>query len=113
MQNGNLYAASDKTLKTHIDHVNGDPELIRQIPKVHFHWNDDESKKAQMGTYAQDLEKVYPELVATSEDGIKAVAYDKLGVVALAGIDKLYEMVQQLQAKNEELEKRIKELENK
>lgn len=113
MNNGRLYSESDKTLKTHIDHVNGDPELIKQIPKVYYHWKDDETKETQMGTYAQDLEKVYPELVATGEDGIKAVAYDKLGVVALAGIDKLYEIVQQLQAKNEELEKRIKELENK
>lgn len=111
--NGNLYAESDKTLKTHIGNVNGDPELIRQIPKVYYHWNDDETKETQMGTYAQDLEKVYPELVATDKDGVKAVAYDKLSVIALAGIDKLYEMVQQLQAKNEELEKRIKELENK
>ena len=64
-----------------------------------------------MGTYAQDLEEVYPELVTKDKDGIRAVAYDRLGVVALAGIDKLYDMVQELMKKNDELEKRIKELE--
>ena len=113
MENGSLYASSDKTLKTHVENVNGDPELIKRIPKAYFHWNNDEDKKRQMGTYAQDLEEVYPELVTKGEDGIRGVAYDRLGVVALAGIDKLYEMIQQLQAKNDELENRIKELENK
>ena len=113
MENGSLYASSDKTLKTHVENVNGDPELIKRIPKAYFHWNDDKGKNIQMGTYAQDLEEVYPELVTKGEDGIRGVAYDRLGVVALAGIDKLYEMIQQLQAKNDELENRIKELENK
>ena len=113
MENGSLYASSDKTLKTHVENVNGDPELIKRIPKAYFHWNNDEDKKRQMGTYAQDLEEVYPELVTKDKDGIRAVAYDRLGVVALAGIDKLYDMVQELMKKNDELEKRIKELENK
>ena len=113
MENGSLYASSDKTLKTHVENVNGDPELIKRIPKAYFHWNDDKDRNIQMGTYAQDLEEVYPELVTKGKDGIRGVAYDRLGVVALAGIDKLYEMIQQLQAKNDELENRIKELENK
>ena len=113
MENGNLYASSDKTLKTHIDNVDGDLEKIKRIPKTIFHWNDDDNKKRQLGTYAQDVEEVYPEIVTKDDNGIRGVAYDRMGVIALAGIDKLYELVQQLQATNKELEKRIKDLENK
>ena len=111
MNNGSIFAASDRTLKTHIEDIDGSLDKIKRIPKVYFHWNNDEDNKRQMGTYAQDLEEVYPELVTKDKDGIRAVAYDRLGVVALAGIDKLYDMVQELMKKNDELEKRIKELE--
>lgn len=113
MSGGTLYASSDERLKTFIENVDGDPEKIKQIPKVYFHWNDDEEKNRQLGTFAQGLETVYPELVCKDEDGTRGVSYDKLSVVSLAGIDKLYEMIQELQKKNEELEKRIKDLENK
>ena len=113
MSGGALFASSDERLKTFIENVDGDPEKIKQIPKVYFHWNDDEEKNRQLGTFAQGLEKVYPELVCKDEDGTRGVSYDKLSVVSLAGIDKLYEIVQELQKKNEELEKRIKDLENK
>ena len=111
MEGGNLFSSSDKTLKTHIENVDGDLEKIKRIPKVIFHWNDDEEKKRQLGTYAQDVEEFYPEVVTKDENEIRGVAYDRMGVIALAGIDKLYELVQQLQTKNEELEKRIKDLE--
>ena len=51
------------------------------------------------------------EIVTKDDDGLRGVAYDRLGVVALAGIDKLYEMVQELQRENKELRKRIEDLE--
>jgi hypothetical protein len=115
MSGGTLYASSDERLKTFIENVDGDPEKIKQIPKVYFHWNNDEAKSRQLGTFAQGLEKVYPELVIKDNDDFetRGVSYDKLGVVALAGIDKLYEMIQKLQETNEKLESRIKELEDK
>ena len=104
MNNGSIFAASDRTLKTHIEDIDGSLDKIKRIPKVYFHWNNDEDKKRQMGTYAQDLEEVYPELVTKDKDGIRAVAYDRLGIVALAGIDKLYE-------ENKELKERLKKIE--
>ena len=111
MTDGNLYAKSDMTLKTVIEEVDGNPEKIKQIPKVIFHWNNDEEKKRVLGTLAQGLEKVYPEIVTKDEDDIRGVGYDRMGVIALAGIDKLYEMIQELQRENKELRKRIEDLE--
>ena len=111
MQSGSLYASSDINLKTVIEEVDGNPEKIKQIPKVIFHWNDDEEKKRVLGTLAQGVEKVYPEIVTKDEDDVRGVGYDRMGVIALAGIDKLYEMIQELQRENKELRKRIEDLE--
>ena len=111
MSGGSLYATSDITLKTHIEDVDGNPEKIKLIPKVIFHWKNDEDKKRVMGTYAQNIEEIYPELVSIDSKNMRGVAYDRMGIVALAGIDKLYEMIQNLQCENKELRKRIESLE--
>jgi hypothetical protein len=113
MSGGELYAESDATLKTVIENIDGDPEKIKRIPKVIFHWNNDEEKKRVLGTLAQNVEEVYPEIVTKGEDDIRGVGYDRMGIIALAGIDKLYEMIQVLQSENRELKERIETLEEK
>jgi hypothetical protein len=107
MQSGNLYAESDKTSKTYIEDVNGDLDIIKRIPKIFFYWNDDEDKKRQMGTFAQELREYYPEIVTMSKDGKYAVNYDKLGIIALAGIDKLCEIIQNLQQQINDLKNKL------
>ena len=110
MQSGNLFAESDKTSKTYIEDIKGDLDIIKRIPKVFFYWNDDEDKKRQMGTFAQDLREYYPEIVTISEDGKYAVNYDKLGLIALTGIDKLYEIIENLLIKVNNLQDEINKL---
>jgi hypothetical protein len=56
-----------------------------------------------IGTSAQEVQKLYPELV-NEQDGVLSVAYDKLSIVALAAIDELHN-------KNKELEARLGRLE--
>lgn len=50
----------------------------------------------QVGVVAQEVEKVFPDLVKTGPDGYKAVAYDRLSVVLLGA-------VQELKAENDNL----------
>lgn len=109
-ENGQLYASSDKNLKEHVGNVDGNPELIKSIPKVFYHWKDDEQKRIQMGTYAQDVEKVYPEVVSRDDNGNLAVSYDRLSVIALAGIDELYKMIQDLKEENKQLRNELNSL---
>lgn len=52
------------------------------------------------------MQKIYPQLVNTDDKGYLTVAYDKLSIIALRAIDKLYEM-------NKNLERRIQILESK
>jgi cell division protein FtsB len=63
----------------------------------------------RIGTGAQSLQKIYPELV-TENDGILTVAYDKLSIIALAAIDKLHEENQELKERIEKLEQLVSKL---
>ena len=82
---------------------------MKTIPKKYFTWKDDESKTLQIGTGAQSLQKIYPELVKDNE-GILTVAYDKLAIIALAAVDKLYDEKKALEERVERLEKLIEKL---
>ena len=104
MQGGEVYAASDERLKDFGDNVEVDFNELSEIPKVYYSWKSDEEKRQMIGTSAQKLREIYPELVSENEDGKMAVSYEKLSIIALAAIDKLHK-------ENEELKDRLKRIE--
>jgi hypothetical protein len=86
---------------------------LAKLRKIYYLWKDSSDKSTQLGMIAQDVQKIYPELVDVDEEtGLLSLAYDKLSVVALAAVDKLQEEIGSLQKKNSELEDRISKLEN-
>ena len=103
---GEIYAASDERLKDLGDNVEVDFNKLSEIPKVYYYWKDDEEKRQMIGTSAQKLREIYPELVSENEDGKMAVSYEKLSIIALAAVDKLHK-------ENEELKDRLKRIEEK
>ena len=103
---GEVYAASDERLKDFGKNVEVDFGELSEIPKVYYSWKDDEEKKQMIGTSAQKLKEIYPELVSENEDGKMAVSYEKLSIIALAAVDKLHK-------ENEELKDRLKRIEEK
>ena len=103
---GEVYAASDERLKDFGDNVEVDFNKLFEIPKVYYSWKDDEEKRQMIGTSAQKLKEIYPELVSENEDGKMAVSYEKLSIIALAAVDKLHK-------ENEELKDRLKRIEEK
>jgi hypothetical protein len=106
MDGGEVYAASDERLKDFGDNVEVDFNKLFEIPKVYYSWKDDEEKRQMIGTSAQKLREIYPELVSENEDGKMAVSYEKLSIIALAAVDKLHK-------ENEELKDRLKRIEEK
>lgn len=107
----NLYATSDETLKDFISDIDCDLEALSKLPKKYFTWKGDESKTVEIGTSAQKVKELYPEMVTVDPNEKLGVAYDKLSVVALAAIDKLYAMYKESQEEIKELKSRIEELE--
>ena len=98
---GDVTAFSDERFKTNIETLDGKKAL--QMRGVTF----EKDGKQGSGVIAQELEKIAPELVHTSDDDMqtKSVAYGNL-----AGY--LIEAIKDQQAMIEELQKEIKELKN-
>lgn len=95
-----LYQTSDESLKEFISDVDVDLDNLALIKKGVFYWKDDPNKTPNIGVGANSVEALYPEIVDEANN-LKTVSYDKLGVIALAAIDKL-------NAKIKALEKEVK-----
>lgn len=108
---GGFFDTSDERLKDFKNDIIVDFEKLKQIPKKYFTWKNDELKTLQIGTSAQKVEEIYPELVKTSADGTKHVSYNKLSILALDAIDQLYEKNNELKNENKLLKERLDKLE--
>lgn len=95
---GGFYESSDNKLKNFKENIEINFEKLKQLPKKYFTWKSDETDKLNIGTSAQELQKLYPELVSEDENGLLHVAYDKLSIIALSAIDKLYEEICELKS---------------
>ena len=96
---------SDISLKTNIEVIPDALNKVAAIRGVTYDRIDVPDSGRHTGVIAQEVEVVLPEVVNTSEGGIKSVSYGNL-----AGL--LIEAVKELKSKNEALEARIEALEN-
>jgi DNA repair exonuclease SbcCD ATPase subunit len=108
-----FYESSDETLKNILKPIETDLEELSKLRKVYFEWKDKNNgcTGPQIGIIAQDIKNVYPEIV-DGEEGSYTVQYEKLGVIALDAIDKIYQENKALKARCEALEDRVTKLEN-
>ena len=86
-----LALASDERLKENIEPLTGTLEKLDKLRPVEFDWKEDAKKDGHdIGLIAQEVEKVYPEMV-TEKDGIKHISYQKLTPLLLSAIKDLNE----------------------
>lgn len=90
-----FYETSDARLKNFKDDIKA-LDTVDQIPTKYFTWKKDENQESQIGTSAQEIEKLYPELVSKIEDDTLTVDYAKLSIIALAAIKELKAEVESL-----------------
>jgi hypothetical protein len=105
------FYASDRTLKENIKPISNSLEKLNKLNGVSFDWVDEYIaerggedgyfvRKSDIGVIAQEVEEVLPEAVATREDGIKAVKYERIIPLLIEAIKELQQQVNDLKNGN-------------
>ena len=93
---------SDKRLKQNIEPMQNVLERLQGLSGVNFKWKSDD--RNDVGVIAQDLQKIYPELVVTNRaTGVLLVKYPQLSAVAI-------QAVKELHRENKKLKQELKEM---
>ena len=82
----NFNSASDQNLKYNIKNIESPIEKINQLRGITFNWKD--TNNPSMGVLAQDVEKIFPELVFTANNK-KTVNYSGLIAVLIECVKEL------------------------
>ena len=97
------WLSSDMKFKTNITNITNPLTQLQQLRGVTFEWNKtaypdiEFSDGGQYGLIAQEVEKVFPNMVKTDENGDKAVAYYQLIPVLLEAIKQQQQQINTLQ----------------
>jgi len=108
---GTLTQSSDARLKTNIRPLGSTLKNVMQIKGYIYNWIDEKRDQSlQFGVLAQELQKIYPELVAKDEKGILSVNYIGLIPVMLESIKELKSELDQYKNLTREMGKQLKEI---
>jgi hypothetical protein len=109
---GNV-SRSDVRLKEKIAPLKNAMEALEAIPSVTFRWKSD--GRESIGFIAQDVEKVFPQLVEADRKGYKGVAYGNMVAVVAQALKEEHARtgreLARLEAENVELRARLQRLE--
>lgn len=96
---------SDKNLKKNIQTLSGALDKIEELRGVTYEWKDSSKGSGlQIGVIAQEVEQVFPELVNTDKQGMKAVNYAALVAPLIEAVKEQQKQISALQAKVQVLE---------
>lgn len=94
-----FYYDSDISLKENIAPIKNSLGKILSIEGVYFNWKD--SGDDAVGLIAQEVEKIFPQVVSTDKQGIKSVEYSKLIAPLIEAIKEQQGQIDELRAEIE------------
>jgi hypothetical protein len=109
--------ASDERFKKNIHPIQGALAKLRLLSPVHYEFRTEEfperhfSHAVEAGLIAQDLERVFPDLVVTDDDGYKRIKYGlDLEMQTIAAVKELALENDQLRGRADKAEAEVREL---
>ena len=84
-------------------------KLMLLQPKTYQYIATADAGRYSYGFLAQDVEKLFPDFVFSSENGIKGIAYHNFSVIAVKAIQEQQELINALEKKNLEQEQQFQE----
>lgn len=109
LSNGYVTALSDIRKKNVIEDIELDVNAIALARLIRFTWKDGHDKNEHVGGIAQEWQKILPEAVHEAADGTLSMDYGAIGMISAVTLAR--KVVEQ-ERRLEELEARIKRLEN-
>ena len=99
---GSLYNTSDEKLKKNIIKIDDEKtDNLLTLNPILFSFKNDSTGKKHYGVLAQDVEKVFPELVENNfNSGYKTVNYSELIPIILSKIKKMQSEIDELKQLN-------------
>ena len=108
------FYSSDASLKENVTNIENAIDKVKQMRGVEFDWKQDYLdakggeddyfvRKHDVGVIAQEVEQVLPEVVATRENGIKAVKYDRITSLLIEAIKEQQSQIETLKSEIQEL----------
>jgi hypothetical protein len=109
---GAYTALSDKRLKNNIQAFDFDLKLLDRLQPKTYHFKTDASQQEYIGFIAQEVDKVFPQLVSKSHVGdtdeeVQLLDYSGFGVIAIAAIKQLKKEVDTEKAEKEKLQEQL------
>lgn len=111
-----IWSASDERFKKDIKPIENASSQLMKLQGVTYNWKEKEFPERefpsdkQIGLIAQEVEKVFPELVKTNTDGYKAIAYQNLVPVLVEAFKEQQTSVKNLQENNDKLANELSEV---
>jgi hypothetical protein len=110
---GTWTQCSDLKLKKKIKRIDNALNKILNLRGVIYQWRTDEfpnykfEEGEKIGLIAQDVEKVFPELVRTESDGMKSVNYSNLTAVLVEAVKEQQKIIDEQKLKIADLQSKI------
>ncbi len=114
-----VLVCSDVRFKKNIQPLKNALSKIMQIQGVSYYFKNEEFKdknfndKKQVGLIAQEVEKIYPELVQTDTEGFKSIDYAKLTPILVEAIKELKQQNDLLKEDNIQLKTSVQKLDTR
>jgi hypothetical protein len=109
-----LWAASDLRYKKDIAPMKDVLPDVMKLQGVKFNWRKDEfpdlsffNDRRQIGFIAQEMEKIFPEIVETNKGGYKSIQYAKLTAVLAEAIKEQQQMIDNLKTTSDKQQTEI------
>ncbi len=111
--NGNLIQTSDKRLKKDFSLLSNSLTDIYKLNGYHFRWIEEaRNKELQTGLMAQEVQKIFPELVQTDDKGMLSVNYIGLIPHLIEALKTLKDENTLLKSNNEAVNSRLQKIED-
>ena len=110
---GTWTQASDERYKSNIKSLPGILNRVKMLQPVEYEWNKEEFPENnfpdgnQIGLIAQEVEKLFPEIIATNQDGYKSIDYSKISVLL---IQAMKEQQNEIEKQSDEIKKQSDEI---